>query len=106
MPVVHLRNEGFDVTAFFFNPNIHPEEEYDLRRASAQLAADKLGYPIVLPVKRKTCPVDQGAGWNHYGRRTLYDLLSATPVADGSGSEETGFPVFYDQSAVFEIPAS
>ena len=47
MPVVHLRNEGFDVTAFFFNPNIHPEEEYDLRRASAQLAADKLGYPIV-----------------------------------------------------------
>ncbi len=47
MPVVHLWNEGFDVTAFFFNPNIHPEEEYDLRRASAQLAADKLGYPIV-----------------------------------------------------------
>ena len=32
MPVVHLRNEGFDVTAFFFNPNIHPEEEYDLRK--------------------------------------------------------------------------
>lgn len=48
MPVVHLREEGFEVTAFFFNPNIHPEEEYDLRRASAQLAAEKLGYPLVL----------------------------------------------------------
>lgn len=47
MPVIHLRKEGFDVTAFFFNPNIHPEEEYGLRRASAQLAADKLAYPIV-----------------------------------------------------------
>ncbi len=47
MPVVHLREEGFNVTAFFFNPNIHPEKEYDLRRESAQLAADKLGYPIV-----------------------------------------------------------
>lgn len=48
MPVVHLREGGFEVTAFFFNPNIHPEEEYDLRRASAQLAAGKLGYPLVL----------------------------------------------------------
>lgn len=48
MPVVHLREEGFEVTAFFFNPNIHPEEEYELRRASAQLAAKKLAYPLVL----------------------------------------------------------
>ncbi len=48
MPVVHLRQEGYTVTAFFFNPNIHPEEEYDLRRASALLAAGKLGYPLVL----------------------------------------------------------
>ncbi len=48
MPVVHLRQEGYALTAFFFNPNIHPEEEYELRRASAQLAAEKLGYPLVL----------------------------------------------------------
>lgn len=47
MPVVHLRKEGFNVTAFFFNPNIHPEEEYELRRDSARLAAEKLDYPIV-----------------------------------------------------------
>lgn len=47
MPVVHLRKEGFNVTAFFFNPNIHPEEEYGLRRDSAQLAAEKLDYPLV-----------------------------------------------------------
>lgn len=47
MPVIHLRKEGFEVTAFFFNPNIHPEEEYELRCASAQLAAVKLDYPIV-----------------------------------------------------------
>lgn len=48
MPVVHLRQEGYALTAFFFNPNIHPEAEYELRRASAQLAAEKLGYPLVL----------------------------------------------------------
>ena len=48
MPVVHLREEGFEVTAFFFNPNIHPEKEYELRRASVQLAAEKLAYPLVL----------------------------------------------------------
>ncbi len=48
MPVVHLREEGFEVTAFFFNPNIHPEQEYESRRASALLAAEKMDYPIVL----------------------------------------------------------
>lgn len=48
MPVVCLRKEGFDVTAFFFNPNIHPEEEYEARKASALLAAEKMDYPIVL----------------------------------------------------------
>lgn len=48
MPVTYLRQEGFEVTAFFFNPNIHPEKEYELRQASAQLAAGKLDYPLVL----------------------------------------------------------
>ncbi len=47
MPVVQLRQEGFDVTAFFFNPNIHPEAEYEMRRSSALLAAEKLKYPII-----------------------------------------------------------
>jgi len=30
-PVNHLRREGHDITAFFFNPNIHPYREFEKR---------------------------------------------------------------------------
>lgn len=47
MPVIHLRKEGFEVTAFFFNPNIHPQEEYNLRRLAMAQAAAKLELPVM-----------------------------------------------------------
>jgi predicted adenine nucleotide alpha hydrolase (AANH) superfamily ATPase len=39
-PVRRLREQEFDVTAFWYNPNIHPHSEHERRRrALAQLAA-------------------------------------------------------------------
>ncbi len=35
-PLESLRQEGFEVEAYFYNPNIHPEEEF-IRRKSAFL---------------------------------------------------------------------
>lgn len=35
-PLEALRNEGFEVEAYFYNPNIHPEDEY-IKRKSAFL---------------------------------------------------------------------
>ena len=47
MPIVHLRDEGFEPTAFFFNPNIHPAEEWKKRRDAMREAAVKLDVPLL-----------------------------------------------------------
>ena len=47
MPVVHLRDEGFEPTAFFFNPNIHPADEWKKRRDAMREVSEKLGVPLL-----------------------------------------------------------
>lgn len=42
-----LTNSGIDYTLFFYNPNIHPREEYDLRKDENMRFAEKLGVPFV-----------------------------------------------------------
>lgn len=41
-----LKEEGHRVTGFFYNPNIHPEEEYDRRLETVNLVAKKLDFPL------------------------------------------------------------
>jgi predicted adenine nucleotide alpha hydrolase (AANH) superfamily ATPase len=48
MPVLKLREEGFAVSAYFFNPNIHPQEEYAARRRAMRQAALRLDLPLLL----------------------------------------------------------
>ena len=45
-PYETLKN-NFDVTLFFYNPNIHPEEEYYKRLAYAKKAAEKYGLALI-----------------------------------------------------------
>lgn len=47
MPVQALRQEGLDVVAYFFNPNIHPQEEYGLRLEAMRQAANLEGVPLL-----------------------------------------------------------
>ena len=47
MPIVHLREEGWDITAFFFNPNIHPQEEWIRRRDAMRQVAEALHVPLL-----------------------------------------------------------
>ncbi len=47
MPVVHLRDEGWEPSLFFYNPNIHPAWEWEKRRDALRLAADKLDVPLL-----------------------------------------------------------
>ncbi|MBN1691057.1 MAG: epoxyqueuosine reductase QueH [Dehalococcoidia bacterium] len=42
-----LLNEGHQVTGYFYNPNIYPEEEYHLRLEAAQRVADTLKFELV-----------------------------------------------------------
>jgi predicted adenine nucleotide alpha hydrolase (AANH) superfamily ATPase len=36
-----------DTTIFFYNPNIHPQEEYELRKEENIRFAEKLGMPFI-----------------------------------------------------------
>jgi hypothetical protein len=46
-PVETLREEGLELTGFFFNPNIQPFQEYARRRDTAREMADKLGLRLL-----------------------------------------------------------
>jgi predicted adenine nucleotide alpha hydrolase (AANH) superfamily ATPase len=39
-PLKELRNEGMDVEGFFYNPNIHPYEEYQARRENVLIFSE------------------------------------------------------------------
>ena len=41
-----LLQESHQVSGFFYNPNIHPEEEYHRRLESARRVALELGFPL------------------------------------------------------------
>jgi len=43
--IEQLKNEGWDVTGFFYNPNIHPEQEYIKRFKNTKLLLSKM-YPV------------------------------------------------------------
>ncbi|MDR2743922.1 MAG: epoxyqueuosine reductase QueH [Desulfovibrio sp.] len=47
MPVLRCQDEGFAVTAWFMNPNIHPLTEYLRRREAAREACAWLGAEIL-----------------------------------------------------------
>ncbi len=47
MPIVRLREEGWEVTAFFYNPNIHPQDEWMRRLEAMRQAADALNVPLM-----------------------------------------------------------
>ncbi len=46
-PVQKLRDEGYCVTGYFFNPNIYPEDEYVRRLDAARAMADSLEMELV-----------------------------------------------------------
>jgi len=42
-----LREEGFKVEGFFYNPNIHPEEEYKRRLEVVRQISQILNFPLI-----------------------------------------------------------
>ncbi len=47
VPVLRLREEGFDVTGYFMNPNIQPLAEYLRRREAMEQCAARLELPMI-----------------------------------------------------------
>ncbi len=44
-----LRDEGHDVHGYYFNPNIHPYQEFVRRRETLAEWADRIGLPVIYP---------------------------------------------------------
>jgi predicted adenine nucleotide alpha hydrolase (AANH) superfamily ATPase len=47
VPIDRLRAENIDLLGWWFNPNIHPFTEYELRRVNVENYAAKVGLPVV-----------------------------------------------------------
>ena len=45
--VIERLQADYDVTVFYFNPNIHPEEEYEHRKKEQQKVCERLGVPYL-----------------------------------------------------------
>jgi predicted adenine nucleotide alpha hydrolase (AANH) superfamily ATPase len=45
--IEQLRNEGWDVKGFFYNPNIHPQEEYEKRLKNAKSLLNEMGVNLI-----------------------------------------------------------
>jgi len=45
--VIEKLKADYDVTVFYFNPNIHPEEEYQHRKQEQQKVCQRLGVPYL-----------------------------------------------------------
>ncbi len=46
--VEHWRKEGYEVTAVWYNPNIHPYLEHQSRLEAVKTLAEKLNFPLVV----------------------------------------------------------
>jgi len=46
---IQILNPDFNITGFFFNPNIYPVKEYNLRLTEVQRYLKELSIPLVLP---------------------------------------------------------
>ncbi|MER2519224.1 MAG: epoxyqueuosine reductase QueH [Bdellovibrionales bacterium] len=42
-----IKQSGLDLTVLYYNPNIHPRDEYELRKNENMRFADKLGIPFI-----------------------------------------------------------
>lgn len=43
----HMQRSGIDLTIFFYNPNIHPREEYEIRKKENIRFAEKMNIPFI-----------------------------------------------------------
>ena len=47
--VLELLRADYEVTGFFYNPNIQPRREYEFRRLEVERLAARLGWSVVIP---------------------------------------------------------
>ncbi|MEO0098102.1 MAG: epoxyqueuosine reductase QueH [candidate division WOR-3 bacterium] len=61
-PIEKLK-ESYSLTLFFYNPNIHPEEEYEKRLKEAKKVADYYRVPLILAPYEREKWLEMVKGW-------------------------------------------
>ena len=92
--IEQLREEGFQVTGFWYNPNIHPWQEHQRRRESVQKYAEAVDLPVIWYEKYEM-PLYLRAVAGHEGFRercrTCYRMrLEKTAQVAAEGGPSTG----------------
>ena len=73
-PVKTLKENGHEITGYFYNPNIHPYKEFMRRLETTQEFAGKAGIELIADKEYELdAMVDSG--------NSLYDPVSGRPVA-------------------------
>ena len=76
-PVKRLREEGFEPVGYFFNPNIHPYQEWRQRLKTAREFAELVGMNFFAD--------------NHYGLREYLSKVSSLVDAEDTIKFRDGF---------------
>jgi len=48
-PLERLKDQGFEVEGFYYNPNIHPFSEYNKRKEAVKVLSDQLQFKVQFP---------------------------------------------------------
>ena len=85
---------GIDYTIFFYNPNIHPLREYELRKSDNVRFAEKFGVPFVDADydKDNWFARAKGMEWEP-ARGSRRKLIRAPPEPSGGGTRLRCHPV-------------
>ncbi|RLC50246.1 MAG: hypothetical protein DRI23_07485 [Candidatus Cloacimonadota bacterium] len=87
-PSQHLKEKGFDLHAFWFNPNIHPYQEYKKRLQTAQQFCEDENIPLILKDDYNLDDFLRKAAFreNDRCRMCYYDRLKYTAIIAKKGN--------------------
>jgi len=122
-PFGSLKNQGFKINGFYYNPNIHPENEYRLRVEGVEALSREFSLPVEYPEYRKSdffqainnqkdCPQRCLACWSlrlgktaNFAKQGGFDAFSTTllvsPYQDHEALKRLGLQISRDTGIDF-----
>ncbi len=94
--IERLKSENFEITGFFYNPNIHPEEEYNLRLENVKKVALKNNISLLpsLYEPKEWHKKIKGYERAKEGGKRCELCIKMRLIATGKRAKEGGFDIF------------
>ena len=73
-----MLESGISMTIFFYNPNIHPKKEYEIRKNKSTPKASTLNKTVLYKLDNHTGPKEQPRRWmdKYAGKATSIELMN------------------------------